>query len=103
MYANTAVSVEVHAVVLQRASDGPVDGWSGKDNDRVNAARDKKFDVDPGLFEDGLECALELVTRKEEKEDEVKGTLDDPWQYGVDVHYVLGEERLDFMSGEVAV
>jgi hypothetical protein len=103
VYANTAVSVEVHAVVLQRASDGPVDGWSGKDNDRVNAARDKKFDVDPGLFEDGLECALELVTRKEEKEDEVKGTLDDPWQYGVDVHYVLGEERLDFMSGEVAV
>ena len=95
VYANTAVSVEVHAVVLQRATDGPVDGWSGNDNDRVNELRDRKFDVDPGLFEDGLECALELVMKKEDK---VEGTIDDRWQYGVDVHYVLGEERLDFLS-----
>eukprot|EP00946_MAST-07B_sp_MAST-7B-sp1_P002683 g2683.t1 len=102
VYANTAVSVEVHAVVLQRATDGPIDGWSGKDNDRVNAARDKKFNVEPGLFEDGLECALGLVTRGN-KVSISEESYDDRYNYGVDVHYVLGEERLDFSTETISV
>ena len=93
LYANTAVSVEVHAVVLQRATDGPIDGWSGKDTDRVNNVRDKKFYVDPNLFEDGLERAVQLV--------QASSNFRDP-PFGVDVEYILGEERLDFSSKETA-
>ena len=88
--------------MLQRATDGPIDGWSGKDNDRVNAARDKKFNVEPGLFEDGLECALGLVTRGN-KVSISEESYDDRYNYGVDVHYVLGEERLDFSTETISV
>ena len=88
IYANTAVSVGVHTVVLMRPTDGPIDGWTGGiDNDRVNDRRDESFLVREDIFEDGLEIALARVykNRKNAKD-----------KVTVDVEYVRGQESLNF-------
>ena len=64
----------------------------------MNETRDKKFEVDLGLFEDGLELALELVTPNATSATAKDENMRKNNPYGVDVHYVLGEERLDFTS-----
>ena len=86
IYSNSATSVGVHAVVLMRPEDGPVDGWDGSDNDRVNDRRDANFNVREDMFEDGLEIALHKVS----------GGGGEEAQNEVDVEYVRGIETLNF-------
>jgi hypothetical protein len=88
IYSNSATSVGVHAVVLMRPEDGPVDGWDGSDNDRVNDRRDANFIVREDMFEDGLEIALHKVSGGGGEEGEA--------QNEVDVEYVRGIETLNF-------
>ena len=89
IYSNSATSVGVHAVVLMRPEDGPVDGWDGSDNDRVNDRRDANFIVREDMFEDGLEIALHKVSGG-------GGGEEGEAQNEVDVEYVRGIETLNF-------
>jgi len=105
VYANAAVSLGVHVIVLMRYEDGPVDGWKrGRDNDRVNEKRDENFHVMEEMFEDGLELALSRVTQdgrlSGDGSDEEGDDGDENSRNGmvVDVEYVRAEQKLEFKS-----
>ena len=116
LYANAAVALGVHTIVLMRPEDSPIGGWQGGvDNDRFNSKRDEHFNVREDMFEDGLEIALAKVMNgmREAGRDQggdgsgvkVRGTGDAGGEMKdmvrqhnveVDVEYVRGEEVLEF-------
>ena len=94
VYANAAVSLGVHAIVMMRPDDHPTGGWQGGvDNDRVNARRDENFKLREDIFEDGLEIALARVQGSGSGGEWKGGFVE---ERVVDVEYVRGAEMLEF-------
>jgi hypothetical protein len=95
VYANAAISVGVHTVVMMRSDDSPIGGWKGGvDNDRVNNRRDENFNLREDLFEDGFELVLHrVINGLNVKRNEIHGKKE---KVAVDVEYIRGEDMLQF-------